>query len=85
MIQSCKNLQSQSRLNFADSLSVGVEGIEPTTSRSQSERSTDELDPGSLGYYFISLLVMLQSRLAIETKLTDRLNLSNKVKDSSAI
>ncbi len=39
--------QSHSRLNFADSLSVGVGGIEPTASRSQSGRSTDELHPGA--------------------------------------
>ena len=37
--------QSQSRLNFADSLSVGVRGIGPPASRSQTERSTDELHP----------------------------------------
>lgn len=29
---------------------VGVEGIEPTTSRSQSERSTDELHPENLNW-----------------------------------
>ena len=37
--------QRQSRLNFADSLSVGVTGIGPAASRSQSGRSTDELHP----------------------------------------
>ena len=37
--------QSHSRLTFADSLSVGVRGIGPPASRSQSGRSTDELHP----------------------------------------
>ena len=40
--------QSHPRLNFADSRSVGVQGIEPCTSCSQNRRSTDELDPVSL-------------------------------------
>ena|SRR3989338_93697 len=38
--------QSHSRLNFADSLSVGVTRIELATSRTPCARSTDDLHPG---------------------------------------
>ena len=37
--------QSLDSVSPADSLSVGVQGIGPCTSRSQSGRSTDELHP----------------------------------------
>src|SRR3990167_7242921 len=44
-----QSAQSQSRLTFADSLSVGDERIELSTSRTPSERSTDDLIPAFAG------------------------------------
>ena len=51
--------QSHSRLNFADSFSVGVQGIGPCTSCSQNRRSTDELDPVILLIFYSTLEIKL--------------------------
>ncbi len=46
--------QTQPSVRFADSLSVGVAGIEPTTSRTPCARSTDDLHP-VLNYCILAL------------------------------